>query len=294
MDTPSLANHPPEIVFRENITGEVFFALGFSREGWARRTFGWLFRKPTGHFGRIIARMEAAIARGGLPDGAREVMGDFSLTSDARGQEAFPREGPVLVVCNHVGAYDSLAIACHIPRQDLTFMVSDVPFLRSLPAARQHYIFVPEDSPGRMAALRAGIEHLSKGGVLLVYAHREVEPDPALLPGAHEAIADWSPSVEIMLRKVPQTRLQLVIASGMLQPRFLNHPLTRLRKQPFHRQKLAETMQILSQMVNPGKDPVAMRVSFGKPLAVSDLPEGRLMPAIIAAGQALLAEHLKP
>jgi len=289
IDSSSQAN-----IFRENITGEIFFALGASRTGWARRTFGWLFRKPTGHFGRIIAKMEAAIALEGLPGGARAVLSDFALTSTADGQQHFTREGPALVVSNHVGAYDSLAIAAHIPRRDLTFMVSDVPFLRSLPEARQHYIFVPTDTPGRMAALRAGIEHLTRGGALLVYAHGEVEPDPALLPGAHQAIADWSPSIEILLRKAPQTRLQLVIASGMLLPRYLNHPLTRLRKQPFHRQKLAETLQILSQMVNPGREPVTMRVSFARPLTIADLPEGRLMPGIIAAARQLLAAHMRP
>jgi len=95
-----------------------------------------------------------------------------------------------------------------------------------------------------------------------------------------------------MLRKVPGLWLQLVIASGMLLPRYLNHPLTRLRRQPFHRQKLAETLQILSQMVNPGRHPVSMRVSFGKPLLAADLGEGRLMPGVITAGQALLEEHL--
>lgn len=287
-------NLPPEIIYRENITGEIFFALGFSREGFMRRAFGWLFRKPTGHFGKVVAKMEEAIAQGGLPQGARAILDDFSLTSIARGQELFPAEGPVLVVCNHIGAYDPIAIACHIQRQDLTFLVSDVPFLRSLPQARKHYVFVPTDPTGRMAALRGGIEHLQKGGALLVYAHGEVEPDPQLMPqGAMHAITEWSPSIEIMLRKVPSARLQVVIASGMILPRYLNHPVARLRRQPFHRQKLAEVLQILSQMTNPGKDPVTMHVSIGKPLTAAELGEGRLMPAVIAAGQALLKDHLQ-
>jgi len=290
---PTAPNLPREIIFRENITGEIFFALGFSREGLMRRAFGWLFRKPTGHFGRIVAKMEDAIAQGGLPQGARAILGDFALTSIARGQEHFPAQGPVLVVSNHIGAYDPIAIACHIPRQDLTFMVSDVPFLRSLPNARQHYIFVPTDAVGRMAALREGIQHLQRGGVLLVYAHGEVEPDPQLMPeGAMHAITEWSPSIEIMLRKVPEARLLVVIASGMILPIYLTHPVARLRRQPFQRQKLAETLQILSQMANPGKAPVSMHVSFSQPLSAADLGEGRLMPAVIAAGQALLAEHM--
>lgn len=284
---------PPEHIYRERITDEIFFALGAPRDGLARRAFGWVFAKPAGHFGRIVAKMEAAIAREGLPGGARAVLPDFALTSTATGAEAFPTDGPVLVVSNHVGAYDSLAIAAHIPRRDLTLMVSDVPFLRSLTEASAHYIFVPTDAGGRMAALRAGIEHLKRGGALLVYAHGEVEPDPALLPGAEEAIAEWSPSVEILMRKAPGTRLQLVIASGMLLPRFLNHPLTRLRKKPFHRQKLAETLQILSQMLHPGRHPVRMRVSFARPLSLADLPEGRLMPAVIAEARALLQRHLQ-
>lgn len=283
----------PEITYRETIIAEIFFALGLGREGWARRNLGWLFRKPAANLARLVTKMETAIAAGGLPAGARAVLADFALTSSARGQERFADSGPVLVVSNHIGAYDPLAIACHIPRNDLTFMVSDVPLLRSLPAARQHYIFVPTESAGRMTALRQGIEHLQRGGALLVYAHGEVEPDPDALPGAAEAIADWSPSVEILLRKVPRTHLQLVIASGMLQQRYLNHPLTRLRRAPYNRQKLAEALQIIDQMLHPGRCPVHMRVSFAAPLSAADLPEGRLMPSIIAAARDLLAEHMR-
>ena len=101
IDSSSQAN-----IFRETITGEIFFALGASRSGWLRRTFGWIFRKPAGHFGRIVAKMEAAIALEGLPGGARAVLPDFALTSTAAGQEHFTRQGPALVVSNHVGAYD--------------------------------------------------------------------------------------------------------------------------------------------------------------------------------------------
>jgi len=55
--------------------------------------------------------------------------------------------------------------------------------------------------------------------------------------GSLENLKNWSPSLEIMLRKAPETQLSLAMVSGVLMRRFVHHPLTLLRhhRPPAHR-----------------------------------------------------------
>jgi hypothetical protein len=143
-----------------------------------------------------------------------------------------------------------------------------------------------------MKALRASIAHLASGGALLLYAHVEVEPDPETSPGAGEAFQDWSRSIEIILRGVPETRLQVSIASGILMPRFLNSPLVRIRRNAPQRQKLAEFLQVSWQMVFPRSVQPKIHLSFSAPVEARELPRDRLMPAVVAMAERLLEDHL--
>ena len=128
-------------VLQNRITDEIFFALGLGRSGFLRRALGSLFYAPAHRFGRIAANFENETTRAGLAVGAMQIMRDFSLTSTTRGCENIPAEGPVLILANHPGAYDSAVITAAVPRRDLTLVVSDVGFTRALTAAEvaQHY-----------------------------------------------------------------------------------------------------------------------------------------------------------
>ncbi|MCX6571697.1 MAG: hypothetical protein NT006_09835 [Candidatus Aminicenantes bacterium] len=278
--------------YREKITDEICRALGFSPNGVARRLLGPLFRYPAGRFAGIIARADDEIRSSGLSGGARSILADFSLKPAVRGAESIPRDGPLLIASNHPGAYDSLAIMASVPRKDLKVVISDIGFTRAFAAAREYYIYAPRDTAGRMKALRASIGHLASGGALLLYAHVEVEPDPETSPGAGEALEDWSRSIEIILRRVPETRLQVSIASGILMPRFLNSPLVRIRRNAPQRQKLAEFLQVSWQMVRPRSVQPKIHLSFSVPVEGRELPRDRLMPAVVAMAERLLEDHL--
>jgi hypothetical protein len=275
------------------ITDEILYALGLPRQGIARRLLGPLFGRPAARFARIFASLEEEVPRSGLPGGARRILPDFHLRLRAAGAAEVPAHGPLLVVSNHPGAYDSLAITASLPRPDLHIAVSDVPFLRALSEAGKRFIYIPPDAAGRTASLRACVAHLRGGGALLIFAHGEVEPDPERLPGAEAELANWSPSLEIMLRKVPEAALQLVIASGVLLERYLKHPLARLRRSLPQRQKLAEVLQIADRLAFPERaEAVCVNLSFASPIPAGQLAQGALMPAVVAAGRRLLQEHM--
>lgn len=279
-------------LLENRVMDEVCVALGIPRGSALRIFLRPLLWLPARNFVRIAARFEAEIPRTELPGACHQMVGDLSVTAIARGEEQVPRQGPLLIVSNHPGAYDSISIVSCIPRRDLKMFVSDVPFLRALPETSQRFLFVPGQSNGRMAALRAGIEHLKSGGSLLIFAHGDVEPDPGFMPGAENAIAEWSPSVEIMLRKVPQAWLQIAIASDVLQPDLVGSPIARLRRKPSRQQKLAEFLQVIRQMVFPRTHVSDVHISFGSPVCASELNGEQIMADVIGRGQALLREHL--
>ena len=280
------------VAYREKIINEIFYALGLSRNGVLRRLVGPLFRAPAGRFGRIAARVDEEVGRSGISGGARLILPDFSIRVIPRGAENIPRTGPLLMVSNHPGALDSVAVLSCIPRQDVKVLLSDVAFFRAFSNARNYFIYVPPDSAGKLSALRASISHLQSGGAVLIFAHGDVDPDPELGPDAGRTFRDWSRSVEIMLRRVPASQLQVTICSGALVSKFFHSPLVKVRKDPIKRQKLAEVMQISRQMIFPRSVRTKIHISFAEPVPGPALPKDELMPAVIKAARLLLEEHL--
>jgi hypothetical protein len=290
-----MANSAQIDQMRERITDEVFFTLGFKKRGVIRKIFGRLFYLPTNRFARMFAEADEAVGRDGIPAGCRIVSDHLRVRINAVGIENLACDGPMMVLSNHPGAYDSVAIGSLVPRKDLRIVVYDVPFYHTLSEIGPRLIYVPDDPFGRMVALRTAIQHLQNGGALLQFGAGTIEPDPAVQPGAVEMLVHWSPSVEIMLRKAPDTSIILAAASGVLLPRFFNHPVARLRRQPLARRRLAEFIQILQQLAIPGSIHFEARLRFAAPVKVTDLLEqagfNRLMPEIIQAEHRLLAEE---
>ncbi len=282
---------------RERITDEIFAAWGMSKRGLLRRLFGWLFYLPTSRFAGMFACADEAAAEGGLGAGCRVVINHLAVNVQASGVENLQGDGPLMIVSNHPGAYDSAAIGSQVTRTDFSIIAGDVPLYYALVNIRPHLIFVPTstDTSGRMLTLRKAIDHLKSGGSLLQFGGGTIEPDPAVQPGASEWLSRWSPSVEIMLRKAPETRLVLAVASGVLMKRFFQHPLSRLRRQPVARRRAAEFMQVMAQLAARRPIQAEMQLRFAPPVSVAELTRqangGRLMPVLIEHERRLLAKH---
>jgi len=283
----------PAALYKETIIDEIGYALGVGRSGVSRRLLGPLFGRPAARLGRIAARADREAESAGISGGARRILPDLSLSVSARGAELIPADGPLLLAANHPGALDSLAILSCLPRKDVKVFISDVPLTRALAAARRFFIFVPPGSSGRTDALRNAIDHLRGGGSVLIFPHGDVEPDPELGRDAGPSIQKWSRSLEVMLRRAPESRLQVAIVSGVLGRKFISSPLVKIRKSPARRQKLAEVLQLSRLMVSPGSVPTHTHISFSAPLTRADLAGEALMPALIRNARQLLAEHLR-
>jgi hypothetical protein len=286
-------------LLRECITDEIFFALGFKKLNIWRRLFGPLLRQPTERFANIFARADEAIGVGGLAAGSRSILDEFGVTVHAEGSENLPKEGPLLVVSNHPGAYDSLALSACMGRRDLKVLVFESKFYRAMPNGSACLIYAKHDPTSRMIALREAIQHLCNGGAQLLFGTGRIEPDPAVLPqpGVEAAIRAWSPSVEVMLRKAPETCLGLAVTSGVLQKRFLQHPLTHLRRTPIDKRRLAEMAQVIQQLISPKSVKINMQITFAPTIRTEVLAQEssgqRWLSAIIQRELRLLDEHLE-
>lgn len=281
---------------RRSLIEEIVQVMGFSTAGWPARLLAPLCWPPAQRFARLAARFDQAVTESGLREAASWVLPHFVPGVRAHGTDAIPREGPLLIAANHPGAVDGLAIVANVPRNDLKVIATARPFVQGLPGVRDHLIYTPREGAGRTTTVRETMRHLEAGGALLIFPRGQVEPDPALLPGAAEEMGGWSRSLELILRRHPDTQVLITIVSDVLSPRWLHHPLVRLRKEARERQLLAEFLQIIQQMVLGIRSGRIPQVTFGPPVTVAELVKGDsspgLLPSIIELARRLLSEHL--
>lgn len=280
---------------QERITDEIFNAFGWSKTGLLRRVLGPLFRLPTRRFSQIFARADQEVDRGGMSRGCRSVVNDFGVNLTVRGNETIPTTGPLLVVSNHPGAYDTVCLPASVPRPDMKIVVFDTPVYHAIPHAERCFLCVTRDPGQRMTALKGMVEHLRSGGSLVQFGSGTIDPDPAISNLSEAELAKWSPSLEIMLRKAPETRLVLAVVSGVVLRRFAEHPLNRLRKTALESRRQAEFMQVLQHLLRPDSVRIRAQISFAAPVSLPELEAesggGRLLPAILERERALMAEH---
>lgn len=278
------------------ITDEVFSAFGLRSESRLRWLLGPVIWPPAHLFARLASEIEQNTAQFGLTEAARRLLPRFVKDVQVLGAGNIPAQGPLLIASNHPGAYDSVAIVANLPRPDLKVVVSDVALLRNLPALDHRFIYTVSGTHGRMTAVRNIIRHLQDGGAVLIFATGIVDPDPAVLPGAEEKLGDWSPSLELALRRVPGARLLPTIVSGVLSPVSLRSPLLRFQKEAWRQRKLAEFIQVMQQIVIKRDYGLTPRLSFGEALTGDELasrnPDGEVMPEIIAQARSLLRRHM--
>jgi hypothetical protein len=278
------------------ISDEVYKALGFSINTWWRGIFDPLVNRPCAAFAEICAYFDHTVANCGFREAARQILPRFVGNIRINGIENIPESGPLLITSNHPGTYDSLVIASNIPRDDLKIVAGNILFLKNMPATQNHMIHTTLDTGDRMIVIRKGLRHLKAGGSLLIFGSGGIDPEPVYMPGAEDEIERWSPSIELFMEKVPGIKTLTTIVSGVLSPRYINHPFIFFKKMRRDRQRISEFMQVIHQMLSPGKLLLSPRVSFSEPISPPEVHEnGETFPilkSIIERAKQLLADHL--
>jgi hypothetical protein len=280
------------------LSGEMFRALGFSSHGLMWRLFKPLVWNPIHQFSKIAVGFDQQVKQVGFQRASHWILPNFIRGMNVSGDAAIPRQGPLLVASNHPGAYDALVITANVPRDDIKIFVNiPLEFIRELPATFSHFLYVPPELHTRMKRVREAIQHLKDGGAILIFASGKIDPDPACMRGAIDRLCTWSRSLEIFLRRVPDTQVLLSIVSGILAPKYVNHILTRFRSEQSDKQRISEFLQVMRQLLYPGKLLQTPRISFANPLKGKDLMSGQmsngLMQSLVDKAKGLFTDHME-
>jgi hypothetical protein len=276
------------------ITDEIFKMFKVSPQSWARQTFGPLFRVPAHRFAQVADTFDHYVEEYGFREAAMRILPVFAQGFEARNVENIPREGPLLITSNHPGTCDSLVIAASVPRPDLKIVAADNPFIAGVRHAAENLIYTSLDVHERMMVVRKVIRHLQDGGAVLIFPSGSIDPDPALSPKAADDLVNWSPSIELMLRHVPQTRVLLTIVSDVLSAHWRWNLFVRLLGDDHKQRSVAEVLQVIQQMIFPNSVQVTPRLSFANPLTTEELAamgQG-MLDGMIGRARCLLEDHM--
>jgi len=280
---------------RRTVTDEFFRVAGFSRDNWFRKLvepIGWAVAHK---FAKIFADLDKDVAVSGLSKATHRFLQRYVKDVQILGQENVPQEGPLLIASNHPGTLDAFAIISSIPRDDMKIVVEGFPFFRSLTASSSHLIYTTQDPAGRMGALRGLIRHLQSGGGALIFPSGKLDPDPEVLPGASAALDTWSPSIELILKKVPQTQMIVTIVSGVLARSCVENPITKFFNDFWMKMRVAEFIQMLQQTYISRSFELIPKVTFGNPMTFDEIfqyvESSGVMMEIVERARQLLETH---
>ena len=267
---------------------ELLEAFGLGGVGRGRRPLELLSRVPAKRLARQVATYDEIVGESGLAAGGAWALGRMARRVEVEGRENVPTEGPLLLVANHPGLADALALFATVPREDLRVVAAERPFLAALPNTSRYLIPVSEAShPKRFGAVRIATRHLKGGGAILTFPGGKIEPDPAVLPGALQALERWSESLDLFARLVPGLTIVPAVVSGVLSPTALHNPLIFVRRRPRDREWLAASIQ----MMTPALRNVTTQIAFGRPVHNGNVPERTVREAVLEEARRLIERY---
>jgi hypothetical protein len=241
-------------------------ALGLGGSGPIRDALEFVSAVPARRLAAQISTYDEIVGEAGLPAGGAWALEQMARRVEVSGADGVPQEGPLLVVSNHPGLADAVALFAAMPRSDLRVVAAQRPFLSALPNTSRALITISENSQGSSTVVRRAARHLKAGGAVITFPGGKIEPDPAVLPGASEALGAWSGSVDLFARLVPDLAVVPAVVSGVISRAALRNPIARIRRDPRDREWLAATFQMLV----PALRNVTTRVEFGPPVFAGD------------------------
>lgn len=247
-------------------TDDILGAIGLAKmqrgRTWAKR----LFRPPARRFARQVLDFDCQVGTVGLAVASTQMLQTLHNQLVVHGSETVPTQGPLFFLSNHPGLTDTIALFASIQRPDLRVLAADRPFLRALHYTSRALIYLDEEKGQNRGAVREAVAHLKADGALLTFPAGKIEPDPAVLPGAVEALGGWSESIALFARLVPEIQLVPVLVKGVLNPQAQHNPLRLLRRSQKDREWLAAMLQILI----PAYQPITVHVQFARPILAAD------------------------
>ena len=222
--------------------------------------------RPVGWLAELLARIDEQLNETSLHETAERAIYPLSDGLFINNRDAVPKSGPLLVTANHAGFTDILGVLACLKRDDVKIVAQQKGFMRILRNINRHMLTIEPDSTFKLTAIREIIRALNEGMAVVIFPKGQLEPDPAIIPGAIESLDGWSDSIGIFLNKVPETRLLPVLVSGVLTEKAWNSHFAKLGWNPKRRQQFAMATQFVAQRFS--KNPQwkrPLRIDIGQP-----------------------------
>jgi 1-acyl-sn-glycerol-3-phosphate acyltransferase len=231
-----------------------------------------LLSKPLYKFACMADEYDLRIERDQLPEATKWFLKHFITSLKINGQENIPQDGPLLIVPNHAGGVDFLTMMASITRKDFRVIANNHAIIDPLTFLPNHLLFIGNDTNDRSATIFSVLDELKKGHSVLVFPAGLLEPDPKLIPGAQDHLEYWSSSLGIFVKKIPNLKILPVVIGGTVSPSIYNSIFAKIRRNTKKRAKTAILMQYMLQLMWPGKIPLDIEVTIGKPILREQLP----------------------
>lgn len=240
---------------------EILAALKLVHLGTLQPMVNWLAGVPARRLSRKILHFDDLVGQHGLADAGRYLLDEFTQGVDIDGTQHVPRHGPLLVVANHPGLVDAMAIWVALEaRPDLKIIAADRDIFQLLPNMRRRLLIINPQVGCGSGMLREAIRHLRQGHALLTFPAGRIEPDPAVRRVT--ATVGWSDSSGLFVRAVPETNVLPIAVSGVISTTALRHPVARCFTDRQERDWAAATLQVL----RPKLRDTRTRVVIGEPV----------------------------
>lgn len=232
---------------RKAVRRDLLSALGLPDDHPAARIVATLAAPAIRAFCQQAQGFDRVVARHGMAAAAAHQLDRWGVRVEAGSAPELPAEGPLLVLANHPGMSDTLALMTLFgQRSDARFLAERNAMLTAMPALREHLLFLDAPVEPRPRGLRRAARHLREGGALVLFPAGRIEPDPALHPSdAAASLERWSESAALLMRRVPELRVAVVTLHGVIHPRAQGHWLTRLRRTREGRERLGAMLQFV-------------------------------------------------
>jgi 1-acyl-sn-glycerol-3-phosphate acyltransferase len=233
--------------------------------------------------GRFVT-FDRALGEDGLRHGAAWIIDETTGGLAVEGRGSVPTQGPLLVVANHPGLSDAVAVLAALGRDDAWIVAANYPFLRALRLASRRFLFVSDDRADRLSTFRGIVSRLRAGETVVVFPAGGLEPDPALARAAALAsLTTWSRSIGLLAQLAEGTLVVPAAVRGVVSRSAFEHPLARRLGVLRDRQRMAT----LLQLVLPAYQANRVTVGFGQPIDASRAPD--VHTSVIDSMYALIA-----
>ena len=243
-----------------------------------------LLRRRLRQIASDVAEFDARVAAVGPAIAMRELAEAYGSEIKLHGEARPPAEGPLLILANHPGIFDSFALFATAGRADLLGLARPQPLFGVLPAMRRHLILLPDAGPGRARAARGVLRHLGAAGAAFVFPAGALEPEPTLPGDWAEPLGPWlsgsAALVRLAARHHPDLLIQTAAISGVISRQTWTtfRLLIALRRGAPARRDLATLLQI----VLPRLGRTRVEVRYGEPRSARRLIEARSDDAALA------------